>query len=254
MVLFVQAPLKNSVDWYRSHWLNEQPYEAHLVDVATKVRMVRSVFFFELKSNWNRMKLSCLTYFHIFCSVSSCLAMFGFSCALRQHLEKPWGAEVGAHLNRCPAMLSDSSLRQQRGLVEKTPQVSENAMRQPCRKWCRSGKKNHHFANTEGESERLYHPFVVSYLFLKSINIRLQQILQMIDKSTNRYLILDLSTSGWMSGSHPRLFQRRPSGSWSQGIHFRKLEVSSISRHVSWKSFFRFFLLAHHHTINLLII
>lgn len=93
------------------------------------------------KSNWNRMKLSCLTYFHMFCSVSSCLAMFGFSCALRQHLEKPLGAEVGAHLNRCPAMLSDSSLRQQRGLVEKTPQVSENAMRQPCRKWCRSGKK-----------------------------------------------------------------------------------------------------------------
>lgn len=27
-------------------------------------------------------------------------------------------------------------------------------------------KKTHHFANTEGESERLYHPFVVSYLFL----------------------------------------------------------------------------------------
>ena len=27
--------------------------------------------------------------------------------------------------------------------------------------------KTHHFANTEGESERLYHPFVVSYLFFK---------------------------------------------------------------------------------------
>ena len=148
MVLFVLAPLKNSVDWYRSHWLNEQPYEAHLVDVATKVRMVRSVFFWKLESEGmatyqpffqiqlkqNEVELVDILPYILFCFVTSRHVSALFLMCLPS-------APVGAILNRCPAMLSDSSLRQQRGLVEKTPQVSENAMLQPCRKWCRSEKK-----------------------------------------------------------------------------------------------------------------
>lgn len=191
-------------------------------------------------SNWNRMKLSCLTYFHIFCSVSSCLVMFQrcFSCALRQHLEKPLGAEVGAHFARCLAMLSDSSLRQQRGLVEKTAQVSENVM-----------------LPTLKVNPKDYMTILLLLLatFFKVYKfLRLQQILQMIDKSTNRYLILDLSTSGWMSGSHPRLFQRRPSGSVVSKGSLPKAGADK-SPDVSWKSFWRFFLvLAHHQFVDYL--
>lgn len=179
MVLFVQAPLKNSVDWYRSHWLNEQPYEAHLVDVATKVRMVRSVFFLEawiwrdrhlstifsnpIETEWSWVVWHTSICFVLFRHVWLCLVSRVPCVSTLRNLWEPKLEPIwtGARLCSPTALWGNKE-----ALWRKLPRFPKT----PCGNHAENDvdleKKTHHFANTEGESERLYHPFVVSYLFL----------------------------------------------------------------------------------------